>query len=108
MEHLPPAPSPSQEPWRGFSSAAIGVGVLWQAVNKAASDKANAPSKNWPFVAFFIRWGIWPVCAAAWTQAQTRRKGRVDCNRDALAELDASALDHCVFIFGALQGSVEC
>jgi len=29
--------------------------VLGQAVNKAANDKANAPNKDWPFVAFFIR-----------------------------------------------------
>src|SRR6516225_4878369 len=56
MEHLPPAPSPSHWPCRGFSSSAIGVGVLGptaasvglleQPVNKAATAKPNAPHKN--------------------------------------------------------------
>ncbi len=34
-------------------------------VSKAASDKANAPQKNWPPRARFIRCRIWPVRAAA-------------------------------------------
>jgi hypothetical protein len=31
----------------------VRVDVLWQAVNKAANDKANAPNQNAPFRAFF-------------------------------------------------------
>src|SRR5689334_22011548 len=65
MEHLPPVPSPSQYPWRGFRSAVLGVGVLGsatvfpggrgQAVNKTVNDQANAANNDRPFVAFFIR-----------------------------------------------------
>ena len=48
-----------------LGSAAVCAGVLEQAVNKAANDKANAPNNNWLFAAFFIGCRIWP----AWTAA---------------------------------------
>src|SRR5687768_10639741 len=83
MEHLPPAPSPSQWPWSDFSSSASGVGspdsapgcvaLLGQALNKAANDKARAPNANGWFGAFFIGSRVARVGASAvrsWKQQQ--------------------------------------